>query len=684
MGNVNRGPVQQLAQVGAVHGDVHFHGAPVQESGAVPGQLPAAPSHFVDRDEAQACLDAAWASRRGDRAVWVVISGPSGVGKSALGAYWSYRVIKDFEHGQVYFDFGRRRRGLDEAVEWCLRSLGVGGERIPLDLDDKIALLRSEARGRRLLFFFDNVADLRKVAELLPASGDSLVLCTSHDDAAELAPDGARAIRLRELEPDDAVEFLRSELGERVDTEPDAARELAALCGNLPIALHVVVGLLSSHPKWRIGRAVRELSDQHRRRSRLTKVFSALDVAVGYLEPGQRELYVLLGCFPGAAFGAGAVAALAGLTDADAEIRLEQLHRTCLVEENDQEQYRFHDLVREHAVEAAGRELDADTRDYALRGLVEWYRRQGAYADRKVTEPSRLRVSDDEVTGENPFTREEALEWLERERTNLIAMVRVAAEHDWHSAVISLCEGPLWALHNQHKHYSETLRAFETAVASARAEQNGVAEARMRSLRSQLLVECGHVDEALDESSRAVEVAERAGHRRVLASALEFHGKALHARGAFAEAIGFFERSRRLNEELGRPRGVALQEYLIGKALCGAGRYGEALAVLEAALEGIAQFPEDTRTPARIRVAAARAHQGLGQHEVAIELLEAAISATRERQASFDLAEPLVLLADALAACGRDGSRECLEEALAIYEQAHSPKADDVRHKLTE
>ncbi|MCI2424336.1 tetratricopeptide repeat protein [Saccharopolyspora sp. K220] len=680
MGNQNSGDVHNLVQVGALHGDLHLHQGvgPVK----VPAELAAQPANFVDREPQQASLDALLVAPRGARAGWAVISGPKGVGKSALGLHWSHRASRSFEHGQIYFDIGQN--GFERTVDHCLRSLGVPGDGIPVSLDDKIALLRSETNGRRLLFFFDDVADLEEVERLLPASGHSLVLCTSRQDAAALAADGVRSIRLAELEPPHALEYLRrSGLAERIDAEPEAAAELVERCGYLPIALHVVSGLLHRKGSWSITRAVRELSDQGRRRRHFHEAFAALDLAIEQLPAEQADLYALLGVFPGPVFGIGAVAALADLAESAAEHRLDELHGTCLVEENDQEQRRFHDLVREHAAEAA-RELGADRRDAALRRLVDWYRRQGAFADRMVMEPSRLRVVDDDVTGTNPFSADEALEWLERERVNLLAVVRLAVERAWHIDVVALCDGPLWALHNQHKHYSDMLWALGEAVGSAQELEDLVAEARMRSLRGQLLMERGALSEALRECAQAVQVAEQAGHRRVLASALEFQGKVLHARADFAAAVGLFERSRRLNEELGRPRGVALQEYLMGKALTGLSQHDEALVVLRTALERMAEFPNDKRVPSRIQVAMAAAHQALGQHEQAIPVLQQAISATRERKASFDLAEPLEMLADCLHATGRPGSRDHLVEALAIYEQAHSPAAERVRRKLTE
>ncbi|WP_263250899.1 NB-ARC domain-containing protein [Saccharopolyspora rosea] len=683
MGNDNSGRVENLAQVGGdVHGGIHFHGG---RDVPVPRELPPEPEHFVDREEQRAWLDRLLDGDRRGRAEVGAVTGLSGVGKSALIAYWlrAHDVIERFDHGQVYFDFGSGRRTVDQAAEHCLRALGVPGERIPPTSQGKIALLRTETDHRRLLFFFDNVDDVRELLRLRPASPDSVVLCTSHRDAAELRPDGVAAIRLAPLDEDTALDVLRRCAGaELVEAELDAAKRVVELCGYLPIALRVVAARLVKRGG-RIERVAAELQDRQRRRVRLEKVLRALDFATDGLDEPHAELYRLLGVFPGRGFTAEAVAALADLDPADAEDALEELHDRSLLERDDLDRYRFHDLVREHAAEA-GRQLGADRREAALRRLVGWYRRQGAFADRKVMEPTRLRVADPDVAGKNPFSgKKAALEWLERERPNLLAVVGVCAENDWHEDVVAICDGPLWALHHQHKHYADTLAALRRAVDSAAALGNPVAEARMRSLRSQLLVETGETAQARDESERACAVAERAGHRRVLASALEFRGKALHACGDHSDAIGFFHRAHALNEEVGQVRGMALQEYLAGKSLVALGKYAEALDNLRTALDRMAGFPDDARTPERIRITMGRAHQGRDRHDDALSEFEAAIRSIRARGASFDLAEPLELLAESLVATGRPGAQDCLREALSLHESVRSPKADRVRGKLT-
>ncbi|GAA4612305.1 hypothetical protein [Saccharopolyspora hordei] len=211
------------------------------------------------------------------------------------------------------------------------------------------------------------------------------------------------------------------------------------------------------------------------------------------------------------------------------------------MDEHDLEQFLLPDLLSGHA---AG-PLDAVDRDDDFGRLLAWYRRQGAFADRAVTGPGRFRVVDDELDGENPFSRETALEWLRSERVNLVGMVRLAAESGCHTDVIALCDGPLWALHEQGEHAGDTLEALSAGVASAVALADPVAEARMRGLRGRLLVERGEVDDALVECAEAVAVAEGSGHRRVLAAALQARGEVLQARGEHAAAVEDFQRARR-------------------------------------------------------------------------------------------------------------------------------------------
>ncbi|WP_433871277.1 NB-ARC domain-containing protein [Saccharopolyspora sp. CA-218241] len=671
--NVHSGDARLLVQAGSVSGGVHVH---VPSEPAVPRELLAAPPHFVDRVGAVAALDAVESG-------FAVISGIGGVGKTALAAHWGNAVRERFPGGDVFCPREVSRLGLDAVVRRCLWSLGERD--VPDDPGTALALFRSRTARDPVLVVVDDAADPAEFLDLRTGSG--MVLVTTNERAEELIGDGVVPVALELLAHEDALEYLRR-CGVEVDEEPAAVAELIRLCGRLPLALRVVAGRLNHRRRRQVQRLVEELAEERTRLDRMVLrkepvVRVALDFVFDDLPEAESELYQVLGLFPGEDFCPEAVAVLAELTVRDATDRLDDLHDIGLLTQDDRQQYRFHALIRAHA-QAHAALLSADHRADALRRLVDWYRLHGAYCDRKVMEPSRLRIADDDVSGENPYTEVTALEWLERERLNLLAVLRISYDRGWYQDVIALCDGPLWALHQQHKHYADTVRAFRLGVEAAQRARLSAAEARLRSLCAQLLVESGDPVAAEEESAGACRIAERAGHRRVLASALEFHGKVRAARGEHAEAIGLFERAAELNAGMGRPRGVALQEYLIGRSLHRLGRDDEALHSLRGALDRLTAFPDDRRTPARISTAIGRIHLGRGEHEQALAALEPAIASVRGRGASFDLAEPLVLLADALTALGRPGARPLLEEALTIYDQAGSAEAERVRQRLTD
>lgn len=684
MGNENRGDVDALVQAGSV-GQVHFHehhhGAEVLRA----EQLPPPPAGFVDREAERARLAEAL-DRGGERALCVTISGGSGTGKTALALHWLHGVRDRFPDGQVYVDLRGKSVSAGGVLPHCLRGLGMRGADIPSSEDEALAEYRSRTSGRKVAFVFDDVAQPRELLSLLPASDAGLMVLITHRQSRDLVVDGVVPLELRRLDVDAGIDLLRAGAGERVSAEEDAARRLVELCGGLPIALRITAGRLAKRPRWTVARVVAELDDDRQRLDRFTEggvpvVSEALDRAVGELPEAQESLYRLLGVIPGPAFAADAVAALAQLPVADAEELLYELHEANLLECNDQDEFRFHDLVRLHATRA--RTPDAG----ALRRLVDWYRVRGAYADRAVLEPRRLRVGQDDelLAAENPFDHDAALRWLERERVNLLAVLDAAHRQEWNRVVISLCDGPLWALHNQHKHYSDTLAALGSGVEAARREQDRVAEARLRTLRVQLLLELREFTAAEEAAVGARALAEETGHRRVLGSALEFHGKVHLEREAWSEAISLFEQARAINLELGEPRAVALQEYLIGRGLIGRGDAAEAVRSLTSALERLREFPRDRRTPGRINVALGRAHQQLGDHDAAIVALRTAVDAVRARTASFDLAEPLELLAESLLETGdADGARRLLREALDVLDDARNPGAQRVRDRLAE
>ena len=109
--------------------------------------------------------------------VVVVVSGPPGVGKTALGVHVAHQVVDGFPDGQVYLTHGD---GTDadggQQLDSVLRALGVDGSAIPEALPAKASLFRSRIAGRRILVVADNAASHRQVELLVPPQGPALVV----------------------------------------------------------------------------------------------------------------------------------------------------------------------------------------------------------------------------------------------------------------------------------------------------------------------------------------------------------------------------------------------------------------------------------------------------------------------------------------------------------------------------
>jgi hypothetical protein len=122
----------------------------------------------------------------------------------------------------------------------------VAAEKIPLDADGAAALYRSLLADRRMLVVLDDAHAPDQVRPLLPGGPGCLTVVTSRDQLAGLtAKDGAVLLALGVLRTDEALGLLTGLLGaSRIDAEPVAAAEGAALCACLPLALRIAAAHL--------------------------------------------------------------------------------------------------------------------------------------------------------------------------------------------------------------------------------------------------------------------------------------------------------------------------------------------------------------------------------------------------------------------------------------------------------
>ncbi|MEU8546229.1 BTAD domain-containing putative transcriptional regulator [Streptomyces roseoverticillatus] len=484
--------------------------------------LPRAPRGFHGRARELDALSRA----AEDQAPVCLVTGPAGVGKTALVVHWAHRERAAFPDGRLYADlrgFGDTGEPpLAEVLREFLLALGVEPGRMPASANGAGALFRSLAADRTLLVVLDNARDSEQVRPLLPGGPRCVTVVTSRYRMPGLiVTDAARPVPMDVLTPEDGTALLAGVLGEeRVRVEPAAARRLAELCGGLPLALRVAAARLADRPDRTLSAMNSEMSDSARRLNLLdvedTGVRAALRLTVRQLPEHVARHFACLGRHPGTYVDRYAVAALAQTDPAGAEAALERLVASHLVTETAPGRWTLHDLVRLYA-----RGLDA--RPGALARVLDHYLAT-ALAAATAAEPGNetcvpLPPDFHAPTAVRTFTgRDDAMTWYAAERDDLIMAATAAHEARLHSRTWRLVM-LLWPLMARWV-LDDWTPILEAALEAARAEADPAAESRVRALLGWVLTEEGRNHEALTCVEPAAGLSARAGDLRGEATAL--------------------------------------------------------------------------------------------------------------------------------------------------------------------
>ncbi|MGW7722737.1 AfsR/SARP family transcriptional regulator [Streptomyces canus] len=572
---------------------------PAPREGKVPAELPHDAAGFAGRTGELALLHALLPPEQGrrDPANTVVISaigGAAGIGKTALAVHWAHQVRDRFPDGQLYvnlhgFDHDRRPLEPREALELLLSGLGLRASEIPPDQESQARVLRTLLSGRRVLVLLDNAASADQVRPLLPATPTCCVLVTSRNRLGDLvARDGAHALALDLLQPDAARALLSRTLGaHRVDHDQHAVGELIRLCGSLPLALRVAAARLAGDPALRTADLVAEMTEGSRLDALETDgdagspLRTAFSVSYGALPPDARRLFRLLGLFPGADFTAEAAAAFLAAPLSRARRLLGTLAAAHLVEPVTAGRYRFHDLVREYAGERALAEETTPEREAALERLLLWYlhaARATAGTGLFPELPSSLRA------GEYPgVPSDEPGRWLDAERANLLAVIDHAGRHGprpvaWY--LTSTLFSQFW-IHVSRKTWLTTVK---TVLEAAEAEGDLFGQSATHCSLSAARWDRGHVRQAMEHATRALDISRELGWTAGEASALGLRAFAKWSMARLDSAYDDLTTGLRLFSAVGNPHFEGFGLVGLGMACRDLGRLREAADHLERAL----------------------------------------------------------------------------------------------------
>jgi DNA-binding SARP family transcriptional activator/tetratricopeptide (TPR) repeat protein len=572
---------------------------------ATPRQLPPDPADLVGRDDLVA--EASWLlGRPPSRAIpVVVISGPGGIGKTALARRVAHLLNERYPDGQLYTELrGTAGQPADpsEVLAQFLRAFGA--PTVPETLPERIATYRTLVANRRVLVVLDDAAGGAQIRDLIPASPACGVLVTARQRLPEI--DGAHHLPpLAPLSRAASTElFLRvvGNSGIDLQAERDAVGRVVALCGGLPLALRIAGALrVHDHP-----RPTAELADRLARQGPEAFTYGELSVArtigAGFDRLGDdaRGLFLKLGLLHLSSFGLWTAAALRSATDTDAAAVLSQLAARYMVELAESElRYRFHDLTREYAARRARSKYPSEDDHIAVltqayRALLTLTRRAHVCLYGGDFEVVHSAVPDWDAPQAAAAEVDEApLDWFEKERLN----IRAAVSHCADLGLTNIC----WDLAvSSHEFY--TLRGYfddwyATHTAALRACR-GAGDLRgegvvLACLGQPALVASRRTGvSGLAELQRSADLLAQCHERHGQAIALRTLANALRRRGHLARPLALFNEALAHYEASGDTVGWWLTLRYIGKTHLDRGRHDEALRVLQAAERAAGEFGE--------------------------------------------------------------------------------------------
>jgi tetratricopeptide (TPR) repeat protein len=592
--------------------------------------------HFANRVSELAQLEKI--PRHGPRTPSLaVLTGPGGVGKSAVALHWLDQVLDRFPDGQLYATLTQPSGdpvAVDDILGEFLRALGVPAEQVPTTLSERAALYRSLTASRSIAVLLDDAMSAAQVRTLLPASGSCTVTVTSRRALVGLLPEGASVVVVAPLEPPAAIELIRRHVGtERLAAEPISTTSLVELCAGLPIALCVAAALMTLRPKRTVADLVGALRDERQRLNVLSvaddlSVRSTFDLSYRTLPTRAVPAYHAVGVHPGTVISTDLVAATCDISPATAATAIEDLVAASLVDEVAERLYHRHDLVRDHARAVAEEALPVARRDTMRLAAMEWHLFAAQHADRIVMPARRVLPYRFAVQHQPPAQVDNhaaALAWLERHRLDLAATVRAAHDDGYHALAYHLCDAmqPLFVL---HKHYSEAVDVYSVGMQAAIWMRDVGAEVNMRTRHARVLLHLTELDAAERQIRELLDVAYARGNRRNQASAVKTLGGLHSRRERHDEAVLAFEEALTIVHDLGRRRAEGLVRIDLGRELARLGRHDDAIRRLGEARDILGALdPADPYAAARASIELARTYLRHGEPATARRFLDEAL-----------------------------------------------------------
>ncbi|HLI77788.1 MAG TPA: tetratricopeptide repeat protein [Acidobacteriaceae bacterium] len=620
-----------------------------------------------------------------------VVSGMAGVGKTALVVRVAHTVTGGFPDGCLFLDLHGYTSSVTplssgDALDRMLRRLGLTGEQIPPQLDERVARFRTLLTGRKMLIILDNAISADQVRPLLPATADSRVLITSRHRLLSL--DDAHHLPLDVLALPDATTVFISIARAGSLRQDQEVHELVQACGRLPLALRIVAARCrEGHPRL-IGELTARLKDERLRLGEIEdgerSVMAAFNLSYQALPPQTQRVFTLLGVHPGADWSAHAAATLADLELPHVVRQLERLLNASLVQQDSGGRYRFHDLVGSYAARQAHSVLPEPERSGAIDRLLTWAHDTLTAADTLIT-PHRYQplpeTGQEHRAGPSLTCYADAYAWVSAEHSNLAQLCHQAVS--WHMPSYSWqIAYELRGFYFVSKRWDDWIATHQTALNATLSAGDVAAEAMTRNNLGLALMETGDLDAAEEQFLRARGLFEQLHDEHGVSNAIANQASVLYYRGEYSEALLMNESAYDFYRKSGNDRNAAITLRSIALIEIELERFELAVQHLDSAWRTFVtlSLPLDE---AMAMNCLGEAHQRSGNLIEAERWSRRALDRGRSCGSSYEEARAYRNLGTIAVAQGDSRQAAALwRQALSIYSSLHAPEANAVQDSL--
>jgi DNA-binding SARP family transcriptional activator len=579
----------------------------------------------------------------------VVIVGKGGVGKTSLAVHASHGVAHYFPDGQLFADLHGGASypvGPMQVLERFLRALGVAGSYIPEGLDERAEMYRNLLADRKVLVVLDDAVGESQIWPLLPGSRAAGVIVTSRRRLAGLA--GATRVEVNVFDAGKSLDLLARIIGDmRVQAQSQAAAEVAAHCGHLPLALRIAGARLSARPHWSIQQLVDRLADETRRLDELRHGDMGIrpSISLTYESTGEqaRRLFRRLALLDLPVFPGSVSAALLDLPLEPAEDLLDDLVNAQLVETTGSgsgvhSEYRFHDLIRVFARERLAAEEPAAERRAALERALGALLYLAEQANCRHHGGDYCRLNSDALRWPLPGRLVEQLiadplSWYDRARAALVSGVRQAAQ----AGFVELCWSLAFAsvtLFESRSYLDDWQETHEIALEATQRAHHIRGQAAMHySIGSLRLVQL-RFDQAREEFAPAARLFQDDGDELGIALVTRHIASVDRLSGRLDDATRRYEQALTMFQKAGDQVGTAFVLHGLAQVKLELEEYDTAKELLSDALR-LVRAARCARIESQVLHRLGEAHLLAGEHARAVDTFELALARIR------DLGDPI-------------------------------------------